>query len=379
VRTLMGLGISFVVVVCACSNDYVRPRPIPGVVDMAEPPKPGTGSGEQEDAGSKPRPPDDDQDTEDAGSASQCRSCDDRDPCTRDTRRGGDGDCDDQCRHTEITRARDGDRCCPAGMNSDEDSDCEPACGNGTVDPNEECDGGESCNDDCTLRMDASLIHRYSFDGRGTAIVDSVGDADGELIDGTLGNDGELVLGGAPENAYVDLPDGLISGLESVTIESWVRWSGGAVRQRIFDFGMNNAGEDRTGLGTSFLMLEPSSSNERLATYANFTAATDDTSANRFVEAPARLSTGMHQVVVSFDAGDGTLNLYLDGELQGTRATGNASLSQIDDRNAWIGRANYDEPYFQGTLYEFRIYDTALDDAAIARSNDAGPDATGMR
>jgi hypothetical protein len=387
-RNLLGFGIIFAVVLCSCSDDFVRPRPIPGIIDMTEAPKPGSGSGDH-DAGSKPPRPDsddddskgdaDDDDAADAGSAPQCRSCDDRDPCTRDTRSSQRGDCDSQCSHTEITRARDGDRCCPAGMSAADDSDCAAVCGNGRLDPGEDCDGGESCSDDCTLLMDSSLIHRYSFDGRGTAITDSVGDADGRLVNGTLADDGELALAGAPTNAYVDLPDGLISGLQSVTIETWVRWSGGAVRQRIFDFGMNSAGEDRTGRGTSFLMLEPNSSNNRLATYANFTATADDTSANRYVEAPSRLSTTMHQIAVTFDATSATLRLYLDGELQGRSATGTASLSQIDDRNAWLGRANYDEPYFQGTLYEFRIYDTALDDAAIAASNEAGPDATTAR
>jgi hypothetical protein len=372
-KLLIGLGISFAMVLYACSDDYAKPRALTDSADMTGPAMPAIGS-DDEDAGSKLRPSDDGQGGDDPGSSAQCRSCDDRDPCTRDSRTGQQGDCDEQCTHAAITRARDGDRCCPAGMSAAEDSDCEPKCGRGTADNGDGCDGGTSCSGDCASPMDASLIHRYSFDGRGTVVVDSVGDADGELINSTLRNDGELVLGGAPENAYVDLPDGLISNLESVTIETWVRWSGGAVRQRIFDFGMNDAGEDRTGLGTSFLMLEPNSSNGRLATYANFTATTDDTSANRFVEAPARLSTAMHQVVVTFDAGDRTLELYLDGELQGMRATGTASLSQIDDRNAWLGRANYDEPYFEGTLYEFRIYDTALDDAAIARSNEAGPD-----
>ena len=51
------------------------------------------------------------------------------------------------------------------------------------------------------------------------------------------------------------------------------------------------------------------------------------------------------------------------------------SLSSIDDRNNWIGRANLPgRPDFGGTIEEFRIYNTALSASDITASFYAGPD-----
>src|SRR5262249_29147194 len=45
-------------------------------------------------------------------------------------------------------------------------------CGDGIKDPGEACDGGGRCNAQCMLVLPDSLVHRYSFDGTGTKVVD---------------------------------------------------------------------------------------------------------------------------------------------------------------------------------------------------------------
>jgi hypothetical protein len=67
-------------------------------------------------------------------------SCDDGVPCTTDTRVGQD--CQATCVYTEIYERKSGDKCCPAGATSADDSDCPATCGNGTVDVGEVCDTG---------------------------------------------------------------------------------------------------------------------------------------------------------------------------------------------------------------------------------------------
>ncbi|HEY4104824.1 MAG TPA: LamG domain-containing protein, partial [Polyangiaceae bacterium] len=58
----------------------------------------------------------------------------------------------------------------------------------------------------------SNLIHRYSFNGEGTHVIDSVGGADGELIGGaTLDGYGHATLDGVDD--YVNLPNGLLSSL----------------------------------------------------------------------------------------------------------------------------------------------------------------------
>ncbi len=77
-----------------------------------------------------------------AGDPGSCPTdCEDADPCTLDSLYDP-GTCRARCVHTIIDRPADGDGCCPAGADATIDSDCEPICGNGVVEPGERCDTG---------------------------------------------------------------------------------------------------------------------------------------------------------------------------------------------------------------------------------------------
>jgi hypothetical protein len=54
------------------------------------------------------------------------------------------GTCDDsaRCTHTAITIAAPNDACCPVGADARMDADCPAACGNGILEPGEQCDTG---------------------------------------------------------------------------------------------------------------------------------------------------------------------------------------------------------------------------------------------
>ncbi len=71
-----------------------------------------------------------------------------------------------------------------------------------------------------SLTSQAALIHRYSFsEGVGSMVTDSVGGADGAVLGaGATWNAGSLSLpgGSSATQAYVDLPNGLISSLTDV-------------------------------------------------------------------------------------------------------------------------------------------------------------------
>jgi hypothetical protein len=75
--------------------------------------------------------------------------CDDGNACTRDVNLGRRIDCTRSCRFDPITSCRDGDRCCPAGCNRSNDSDCEPSCGNRMVEAGEFCDPASTCPTRC--------------------------------------------------------------------------------------------------------------------------------------------------------------------------------------------------------------------------------------
>lgn len=70
--------------------------------------------------------------------------CDDGAACTQDALEG-EG-CAARCTHTAITQPADGDGCCPDGASFENDADCPPGCGDDTCDDDETCAG---CPTDC--------------------------------------------------------------------------------------------------------------------------------------------------------------------------------------------------------------------------------------
>jgi hypothetical protein len=216
------------------------------------------------------------------------------------------------------------------------------------------------------------LAHRYSFEGPSgtTFVADSVGTANGTLIGGgTLSGDGKLMLFGA--NGYVDLPNGIISSLSNVTLEAWLTWNGGNQWQRIFDFGSNSGGENGQGTGLTYLLLTPRSGGNVM----HFGITTNSAGGELSADALQILPSGQPvHVAVFYDFLAGTSGVFLNGQ---RIATGVASvpLNQINDVNVWLGKSQWNDPYFNGQFDEFRIYNGALSDQQLAASYAAGPDA----
>ncbi len=68
-----------------------------------------------------------------------------------------------------------------------------------------------------------------------------------------------------------------------------------------------------------------------------------------------------------------TAKIYVDGKLVNSIAI-SLPLSAMNDINNWLGRSQFQDPYFTGKLNEFRIYEGALSDFEVAVSAAAGPD-----
>jgi hypothetical protein len=228
--------------------------------------------------------------------------------------------------------------------------------------------------------LEVSLIHRYSFDGKGSLVRDSKGAARGSLVGTELVGKDQLTLAGERSGQYVDLPNGLVSGLQDATFEAWLTWDGGGFWQRIFDFGSSSAGEDAAGVtGVSYLFLTTSSSPDapdkptgtpRLVYSLN---GVDD---EEVCIAPNAFPIGTPtQVVAVIDRGRRRMTLYQDGERLVDCAL-KRPLSEIDDVNNWLGHSNYvADVDLSATFDEFRIYGAALAASDVAASFAAGPDA----
>src|SRR5436305_9318600 len=114
------------------------------------------------------------------------------------------------------------------------------------------------------------LVHRYSFDGVGTTVLDAIGTANGTVVGASLTGQGTLTLVGltGDQAQYVDLPHGLLRELHDATFEAWINWAGSAAHdgtrtpwQRIFDFGEGTTGiegeQASGGDALSYLFLTP--------------------------------------------------------------------------------------------------------------------------
>src|SRR5262249_8010691 len=67
-----------------------------------------------------------------AGKCPTAADCNDNNACTVDSLLSG-GTCMAACNHVTITACTNGDGCCAAGCNANNDNDCQPRCGNGVI------------------------------------------------------------------------------------------------------------------------------------------------------------------------------------------------------------------------------------------------------
>jgi hypothetical protein len=266
---------------------------------------------------------------------------------------------------------------------------CEPNVVNAVLEPPEMPDAGMAeagtpnagmpdPDPDPVDPLQTSLIHRYSFSGTGTAVLDSKGAAHGEVMGAELDGDGTLTLLGERSGQYVNLPNGLISGLTSATFEAWLTWQGGAAWQRIFDFGSGSSGEDVQGtVGISYLFLTTASDPARMPPSALRAAfSTNGVDDEEPCHGPAVFpSMALTHVALVVDPALQTMALYQDGAHLVT-CTLLRPLSLINDVNNWLGRSNYvADVDLSGSYEEFRIYGAALSAEQLADSYAAGPDA----
>jgi hypothetical protein len=229
------------------------------------------------------------------------------------------------------------------------------------------------------------LVSRWTMnEGSGTAVNDSVGTAHGIIRGTTFTRTATTVSlpGGSSATApYIDLPNGLISTKNEVTIEGWMTIAGSQTWSRYFDFGTGSGGEINAPggsfTGTEYLTLTAqigtNQAQRRLAIRDNNleqTADLADTTTN---------GTPFHFAVVydaDGNAGQPQLRYYKNGTLVGSLNT-SYRLQNIVDVNNWLGRSNFSaDNNTQGSYNEVRLWDTALTATAIAgEAASADPDA----
>jgi hypothetical protein len=211
----------------------------------------------------------------------------------------------------------------------------------------------------------AALKHRYTFNG---STNDSVGTANGTLFGNATLSGGQLVLPGATGD-YLGLnaPQIGIASYTDLTIESWFTVDAHVNWQRLFDFG------DRDGApaGQGYIYYVPQQgAGGGLGVFATLGTRT---------EAPHSLpSAGQkHHLAYVIDnssnGGSNLLSIYLDGTLA-TSVAHTRTLSNVLQTYAYLGKSLVAaDPYYDGSIDEFRIHDNAFSLAAVQASFAQGP------
>jgi enterochelin esterase-like enzyme/fibronectin type 3 domain-containing protein len=204
-----------------------------------------------------------------------------------------------------------------------------------------------------------SLVHRYSFsETGGTTVADSVG---GSMWAGTLPNGGTLSGGQlyllSRSQQYATLPAGIVGSLSNCTVMAWVTLASVTNWSRIFDFGNDTS---------TYMFLTPQNGSSGTVRFA---ITTGGGGAEQQINGSVTLTMlAKHQVAVTMSGGTGIL--YVDGLAVGTNSSLTINPSSMGSTvNNYIGKSQSPtDPYLNGWIDEFRIYNVGLSSAEIAAS-----------
>ena len=248
----------------------------------------------------------------------------------------------------------------------------------------------------------ATLVNKYTFNDN--TANDSMGGQNGVVVDNTgisryTGGAIDLSANnGAGSNqdfslpttvgTYVDLPNGIFTSavnggtFGAVSIETWITVQQHNNWAEAFVFGTSNGGENmsNSGSATAYIALIPQSGATPQDFRATTKAATGNPAETPIIGSPTPLTTNQrHHIVLVLDQNDptaganGTASLYLNNGAPVT-AEIRPLLDQVVDNNNWLGRSQWPDTLFDGSIDEFRIYDHALSASEVASSFTIGPD-----
>lgn len=172
----------------------------------------------------------------------------------------------------------------------------------------------------------------------------------GSWTSGRIGNCASL----DGKSQYVELPVGVVSDLSDFTISAWVNLRNASRSSRLFDFG-GNRGE--------WMTLVVNSGNGK----PRFDVTTVHGYNTQSIEGSSAIPTNRWvHVAITLSGKTGTV--YMDGESIGSNPAIDLAPFQLGAtlRN-WIGRSQHErDPYLDGKVDDFRIYDGALTPEQIA-------------
>ena len=221
------------------------------------------------------------------------------------------------------------------------------------------------------------LIHRWSFNDPGGSSVDSdsVGGANGTNLNGAyLDGNGSVVIPGSgfistDDNApYVAFPPGIVTNLNSITVETWVTDFAGQTWAEVWCFGGSTAGPSQPA-GTNYLSLIPTSGDGDMR--AAFKLLNEEDVEYPHTTMPLNAE---QDVVLTYNNITTTATLYLNGVQVGINTNITITPASMGDTfDNWLGRDQYGDPVFDGSVDELRIYNGPLTPTDIINNHLSGP------
>lgn len=212
------------------------------------------------------------------------------------------------------------------------------------------------------------LIHRYGFTNDAS---DSVGGANGTTNGGVTFSGGQAVFDGL--TGYIQLPPDMLTNVTSVTFEVWETANDSGLWERLYNFG--------NGTGKWMTMIVKDGVDASLE--GAFTENGGPPSVNGKVAATSVLPPiGVEQhLVFTVNAPSNTAALYVNGPQVGFNNNftylGAALTPQAigTTPDSWMGKSPFSgDPFFNGSIDEFRIYNGVLAPLQIAVDAVTGPD-----
>jgi len=223
-----------------------------------------------------------------------------------------------------------------------------------------------------------ALNHEYSFNDpvTSTNAIDSVGGATGALYPGaSYPGNGTVLLDG--NSGFVYLPDDIISNYTSISFEVWATPTSNPTWARLFDFGTNQGGKGTGGAGGtggngitwSYLCFADGG--------GLFHGDLNAPSGESIILGPSPAAGVYHHVVFAVDAVAQTAALYDNGVQVSFSTNFTITPQKVGHTyNDYIGRSQWPDPYFNGSIDEFRIYDNPLTPPQVEADYEAGPGST---
>jgi Concanavalin A-like lectin/glucanases superfamily len=254
----------------------------------------------------------------------------------------------------------------------------------------------------------ATPTNKYTFNDN--TANDSIGGANGVIVDNTgiskfVGgafdmsanngaNSNQDFSNPATAGAFIDLPNGVFTNavdtgnFGAVSLEVWFTTQQNQGWAEVYSFGHNDAGDSGEGMssgGGSYVALIPTAGdapNDFRATTRDQAGMTDSYVNHDSPLSALPVGVKQHVVFVLNELDDngglnpnGTERLYLNGADVGSNAIATIIDSlELSDVNNWLGRSQWGDPLFDGSIDEFRIYNTALTPGEVTASYAAGPD-----